>query len=79
VESWVEAETIDENERRAREEIRQLVIDGYAQDLMNTWSYCSQSCNYVYSILHDVANAEFGTVSGDVRNFARNLLDDWSK
>jgi hypothetical protein len=69
---------ITAEEALAREMIQGLIRDGYAQDLMATWSYCSQSCNYVYGILVDIANADSG-ISDEIVNFARNLLDDWSK
>jgi len=66
----------DELEARAREQIQSLIDEGYAKDLMATWSYCEQSCNYVYRIVEHVA--EEGTTLS-AQDFARNLLDDWSK
>ncbi len=74
-----EAETIAEHEKRAREELQRLVTDGKAIEILDTYYLCRQSCEYVYSIVHEIANASLGAVSGDVRDFARNLLDDWSK
>lgn len=75
-------ESLEEAGTTAKEQAKQilegLIEEGYAEDILNTWAYCSQSCNYVYGILQDVANADSG-ISDEIVNFARNLLDDWSK
>lgn len=72
------AETIDENERRAREELRSLVEAGKAQEILETWAFCKQSCDYVYGIVQQVATDPYLEGTGQ-QSFARNLLDDWSK
>lgn len=76
--SW-EAETIDEDERRAREELRRLVADGKAQDVLNTYYFCKHSCDYVYDTLRFIAHQADSGVDPEIVNFARNLLDDWCK
>ncbi len=73
------AETIDEDEHRARGELQRLVTEGKAQDILNTYSFCKQSCDYVYGIVRDIAYDEHIGVHPEVKAFARNLLDDWSK
>ncbi len=75
------AETIDEDERRAREQLKTLVAEGKAQEILGTWSFCKQSCDYVYGILRSIVHdgeADSG-ISDEIVNFARNLLDDWAK
>lgn len=74
-----EAETIDEEEQRARQELQRLVAEGKAQPVLNVYHFCRQSCDYVYGIVWDVAHDESLHMSEDVKAFARNLLDDWSK
>ena len=79
VDRMIYAEDYDDAEDWARAYIQDMIDQGHAVAMANAFSDHSQSCAYLESILIGVANAEFGTVSGDVRNFARNLLDDWSK
>ena len=64
----------------AREELMQLIQDGKAIEVLDRYYTCIQSCEYVYGIVEHVAHADgMETISDDVRNFARNLLDDWAK
>ncbi len=71
-----EAETTAK--QQAKEILLGLIEEGYAEDILNTWAYCSQSCNYVYDIVRYVASIN-SEVHPEVRAFANNLLDDWSK
>lgn len=70
MESSGEVETI------AREYVASLVEAGKAEALMDAYSEHYQSCHYVYGIVQHVA--EEG-VSLSAQDFAKNLLDDWSK
>lgn len=73
----------EEAEITAEEIAKQLLLGaierGMADEIYNTWAFCKQSCDYVYGIVRDVAYNESLHLSEDVKNFARNLLDDWSK
>ncbi len=71
------AETIDETEMLAREYVRSLVAAGKAEDLMDAYSEHNQTCHYIYGIVLMCADGE--EMSPLVRNFCKNLLDDWSK
>jgi hypothetical protein len=73
------AESDPERYAAARDEIMRLIQNGMAIDLLNTYSSCKQSCNYVYGILYHVAHDESDTICNGAKNMARNLLDDWSK
>lgn len=65
-------------ERFARKYIGDLIKAGCAQDLIETYQEHKQSCHYVHGIIYLVAHDRLGG-SKDVQDFARNLLDDWSK
>lgn len=77
--SFGEAETIDEDERIAREYIKSLIREGKAKDIMDAYSSHMQSCYYVHDIIMSVAYDESLHMAEGVKAFARNLLDDWSK
>lgn len=64
----------------AAAQLQQLIQEGKAEDVLMTYSFCKQSCDYVYGILQHVAfDDSDGGIDPLVREFARNLLDDWSK
>jgi hypothetical protein len=69
------------SDRIARDILTSAMEQGKAQEIVETWSFCKQSCDYVYSIVQRIAyegEADSG-ISDEIVNFARNLLDDWSK
>lgn len=74
-----EAATTDKHEKLARAELQRLVTEGKAIEILDRYYTCMQSCEYVYSIVHDTAWHRDGEISRDVITFAQNLLDDWSK
>jgi hypothetical protein len=61
---------------QAERHLNELMRQGKAREILDTWSFCNQSCDYVYGIVRHVA--EEGT-SISAQDFARNLLDDWNK
>lgn len=69
-------ESSEEAETLARAYVNYLVRTGKAGDLMDAYSDHNQSCHYVYSIVQAVAE-EGTTISA--QDFARNLMEDWSK
>lgn len=73
------AEEDPERYAAARDEIMRLIQDGSAIALLNTWAEHNTSCHYVWSILFDVANDSGTGVEQSVKNFAANLMDDWTK
>jgi hypothetical protein len=74
------AEEDPERYAAARDELMHLIRDGMAIDVMETYALHKQSCEYVYGIVRDVAYSEgVETIGEGARNFACNLLDDWSK
>lgn len=62
----------------AKGEIARLVREGKAEELLWAWSEHSQSCSYVRSIVQHVADGG-AEAAVSAQEFARNLLDDWSK
>lgn len=78
-----EAETTAEEDPEryaaARDHLMNLIRDGKAVDVLETYYFCKQSCDYVYGILRHVAYEVDSGISDEIVNFAQNLLDDWSK
>ena len=68
-----------DDELMAREYIQAMIDQGHAIALMDAFSEHSQSCHYVYGILQHLAYEVDSGISDEIVNFARNLLDDWSK
>lgn len=64
---------------QAERELNRLMAEGKARDILWTYAFCKQSCDYVYGILRHVAYEVDSGISDEIVNFARNLLDDWSK
>ena len=64
---------------QAEAELKELMRQGKAQAILATYYFCNQSCDYVYGILQHVAYEVDSGIDDEVVNFARNLLDDWSK
>lgn len=73
------AEEDPERYAAARDELMHLIRDGMAIDVMETYAEHKQSCGYVYGIVHHIAHEVDSGIDPEVVNFARNLLDDWSK
>lgn len=71
--------TAEHPEFRAIEELISLIKDGRAQDVLTTYYFCKQSCDYVYGTLQHVAHEADSGIDFEIVNFARNLLDDWAK
>lgn len=69
----------DEQQRRYRDAVISLVNAGEAKNLLDCYSEHNQSCAYVYGILQHFAYEVDTGISDEIVNFARNLLDDWSK
>lgn len=63
----------------ARDQIMNLIRDGKAIELMSAYSEHMQSCAYIWTILRHVESDESDMICNGVKNFARNLMDDWSK
>lgn len=61
----------------AIERVNALVAEGKARDLLDT--YYDVSSQYVYDVLLYAANQPDDAQLVSAQNFARNLLDDWSK
>jgi hypothetical protein len=74
-----ESVTDSADERAAREFLEDLIAGGRAVEIMHAYSEHGQSCSYVYGILQHVAHEVDSGVDPEIVNFARNLLDDWSK
>jgi hypothetical protein len=70
---------LPEEEVTARRYVEAIVADGGAKKLMEAYCIHNQSCQYVYGILQHVAYEADSGISDEIVNFARNLLDDWSK
>lgn len=67
-------------ERAAREYLEDLINAGRAREIMETYSLHGQSCQYVYSIVeHTAFDSVDSNLDPAVKEFARNLLDDWAK
>jgi hypothetical protein len=73
------AEEDPERYAAARDELMHLIRDGMAIDVMETYALHMQSCGYVYGIVQHVAYDESDMICNGTKNFAKNLLDDWSK
>lgn len=56
-----------------------LIRRGKAEEILTAYSDHMQSCNYVYGIVQHVADMEDDRPMATAQQFARNLLDDWSK
>lgn len=63
----------------ARDQIMNLIREGRAIDLLTAYSEHNQSCSYVWGIVQHVAHEVDSGIDPEVVNFARNLIDDWSK
>jgi hypothetical protein len=63
----------------AAQQLQELIQQGKAQELMEAYSDHMQGCYYVYGILQHLAYEVDSGIDPEVVNFARNLLDDWSK
>lgn len=66
----------------ARDQIMNLIKAGKAGkaiELLDAYSEHKQSCSYVWGIVQHVANEVDSGIDPEVVNFARNLLEDWSK
>lgn len=63
----------------ARDQIMNLIRAGKAIELLDAYSEHNQSCSYVWGIVHHVAYEVDSGIDPEVVNFARNLLDDWTK
>lgn len=63
----------------ARDQIMNMIRDGQAIELLNTWAEHNQSCSYVWGIVQHIAHEVDSGIDPEVVNFARNLLDDWTK
>lgn len=74
-----DAEEYPELYASARDQIMGLIRAGLAIELLDAYSEHKQSCSYVQSIVHHIAYEVDSGVDPEVVNFARNLLDDWSK
>lgn len=70
---------MNEHEQRAREELDQLIQQNGAIEVLDRYYTCKMNCEMVYHTVYTIAHEEPSGVSDDVRHFARNLLDDWSK
>lgn len=66
-------------ERFAREFLEDLINSGKAEEIMHAYSEHMQSCAYIWSILQYVVADESDMICNGVKNFASNLIDDWSK
>lgn len=67
-------------ERAAREYLEDLINAGRAREVMDAYSIHGQSCAYVFDIVNHMAyDSEDPGIDPTVREFARNLLDDWAK
>jgi hypothetical protein len=64
---------------QAEAQINQLMSQGKAREILEAYSEHRQSCAYVYGIVHHIACEVDSGIDPEVVNFARNLLDDWSK
>lgn len=73
------AEEDPERYAAARDQIMNLIRDGRAIELMSAYSEHMQSCSYVWSILQHVTSSDSDTICNGVKNFASNLMDDWTK
>lgn len=75
-----ENESTSPHYRAAREELEDLIEAGKAIEILDRYYTCKQSCEYVYGIVEHVAHSDdVETICNGTRNFARNLLEDWSK
>ena len=76
-------ESSEEAETTAEEIAKQLLLRaierGKAEEIYTTWMFCKQSCDYVYGTLQHVVYETDSGISDEIVNFARNLLDDWTK
>lgn len=63
--------------REAIERVNALIAEGKAEDLLD--AYYDLSMQYVYDVLVYAANQPDDAQLVSAQNFARNLLDDWSK
>lgn len=63
----------------ARDQIMNLIRDGKAIELLNAYSEHMQSCAYVWGILQHIVHEADSGIDPEIVNFARNLMDDWSK
>lgn len=70
-------EKLPGDELVARMYVEALVEAGKAQELMEAYSDHNQSCHYVHGIVRHVAYE--GLEGQTAQEFARNLLEDWSK
>lgn len=70
---------VTHEEWAAAQQLQQLIQEGKAEDVLMTYAFCKQSCDYVYGILRDVAYDENPGLNPAVKAFALNLLDDWAK
>lgn len=73
------AEEDPERYAAARDQIMNLIKTGKAIDLLDAYSEHNQSCAYIWSILQHVTSSDSDTICNGVKNFARNLMDDWTK
>lgn len=64
---------------QAEAQINQLMSQGKAREILEAYSEHSQSCSYVWGIVQHVAHEVDSGIDPEVVNFARNLMDDWSK
>jgi hypothetical protein len=71
------AEENPEHYAAARDRIMQMIQDGEALQLLEAYYLHIQSCNYVMGVLTWAAYES--DLNKDIKDFARNLLDDWSK
>lgn len=64
---------------QAEAQINQLMSQGKAREILEAYSEHNQSCKYVWGIVQHVAHEVDSGVDPEVVNFARNLLEDWTK